>query len=145
MGHPTDRNPAEASLRTAMLQNLAQQSAALDRLFSTIATPQGTANGVVDGQALARAYATLNGTVHSFAGMLENAAAHQKAYRAMLEKQALVDRLERRVRVITAQLERDRAELEREVLEGQEIRRAIERSEASKYCPFMWSRPSRLT
>lgn len=120
-------------MRAALLQNLSQQSVAVDRLFSTIATPHGTANGAVDGQALSQAYTTLNGTVQSFADILEDAVTHQRAYCAMLKKQALVDRLERRVRVITAQLERDRAELEREVLEGQEIRRAIERSEASEY------------
>ncbi len=80
-------------MRAALLQNLAHQSVALDRLFSTIATPHGTANGAVDGQALSHAYTTLNGTVQSFAGILEDAIAHQRAYCSMLKKQALVDRL----------------------------------------------------
>lgn len=140
---PTDLPASDDSApRTALLENLTRQSALLDQLFSTLAS--GHSAGPSDGQAgLSQTYASLHSTVQSFAGIIDDVYEHQAAYEVMLDKQTEAERLERQVRDALVQLEQDRAEMESIVLEGQQVRKAIERSEAGRSMPRCgsWSSP----
>lgn len=112
----------DTPIRSSLLLALTTQSVLLSELFASLPT------GGNDVPAL---HSSLVASAANLDALSREAEAHQVQWAALLAQKAQVEALERKVRGLVRELERERVELEEMVDEGRKIVQSMDKAESS--------------